>query len=300
MGDEQFFCMCTSTAEVRDWIAGSLGHLFTNVPGLGGIFSITASENLTNCYAHGHAECCPRCSKRDASEVVAEVIQTFREGVRRGSAQAEVIAWDWGWGKDWVRNGPDPAQVIPRLPKDVAILSVSEWSKRIDRGGHPAQVGEYSISVVGPGPRAVENWRLAREQGLRPFAKVQFGCTWEISAVPYIPVPNLILEHCGNLIKTGVKGLQASWTVGGCPSPNFEAAKAFYYSPAPEASGVLEGVAGVVTVRRRRRGTRSMEDFRAGPLRSIRWRGVTLFTAFRRSTAPPTCYGSSPPLTRPP
>jgi hypothetical protein len=163
--------------------------------------------------------------------------------VRRGSAQAEVIAWDWGWGKDWVRNGPEPAQVIPRLPKDVAILSVSEWKKPINRGGYPAEVGEYSISVVGPGPRALGNWGLAREQGLRPFAKVQWGCTWEISAVPYIPVPNLVLEHCGNLLKTGVKGLQSSWTVGGYPSPNFEAAKACYFSPAPEAERVLEEVA---------------------------------------------------------
>ena len=242
-GDEQFFTMCTSTAEVRDWIADSLGHLFSRVPGLGGIFSITASENLTNCYSHGHAEFCPRCLKRDGSEVIAEVIRTFREGVRRGSAPAEVIAWDWGWGKNWVRNGAEAGEVISRLPEDVAILSVSEWDKPIERGGHSTRVGEYSISVVGPGERALENWKLARDRGLRPFAKVQWGCTWEISAVPYIPVPNLILEHCGNLLKTGVKGLQASWTVGGYPSPNFEAAKECYFSPAPEPQQILEKVA---------------------------------------------------------
>ena len=41
-----------------------------------------------------------------------EVIQTFRDGVRRASAQAQVIAWDWGWGEDWVRNGANCAKVI--------------------------------------------------------------------------------------------------------------------------------------------------------------------------------------------
>jgi hypothetical protein len=242
-GDEQFFTLCTSAPEVREWLAGSLGHLFSSAPGLGGIFCISASENLTNCYSHGHAEFCPRCSQRDGSEVIAEVIQTFREGVRRGSARADVIAWDWGWGEDWIRNGANAAKVIQRLPEDVAVLSVSEWDKPIERGGHPARVGEYSISVVGPGERALGNWGLARERGLPAFAKVQWSCTWEISAVPYIPVPNLILEHCQNLLKTGIKGLQASWTVGGYPSPNLEVAKQCYFSPVSDSSLILSEVA---------------------------------------------------------
>jgi len=242
-GDEQFFTMCTSTSEVREWLAGSLAHVFSNVPGLGGIFSITASENLTNCYSHGHPEFCTRCSKRDGSEVIAEVIQTFREGVRRASARADVIAWDWEWGEDWIRNGANSAKVIERLPEDVALLSVSEWDKPIDRGGHPAKVGEYSISVVGPGERALGNWKLARDRGLPAFAKVQWSCTWEISAVPYIPVPNLILEHCQNLLKAGIQGLQASWTVGGYPSPNFQVAKQCYLSPVPDSNQILSEVA---------------------------------------------------------
>jgi hypothetical protein len=242
-GESQFSAMCTSTAEVREWLAESLAHLFSKAPGLGGIFCITASENLTNCYSHGHAEFCPRCAKRDGSEVIAEVIQTFREGVRRSSAQARIIAWDWGWGKDWIRNGADPAGVIARLPADVALLSVSEWGKQIDRGGHPVSVEEYSISVVGPGERALGNWGMARKRGLPVFAKVQWSCTWEISAVPYVPVPNLILRHCQNLLKTGINGLMASWTEGGYPSPNFEVAKECYFSPAPESTRVLSDVA---------------------------------------------------------
>ncbi len=32
--------------------------------------------------------------------MVSEVIQTLREGVRRSSKSAEVIAWDWGWGEE--------------------------------------------------------------------------------------------------------------------------------------------------------------------------------------------------------
>ncbi len=243
-GNSRFSTMCTSTPEVREWLTESLAHAFSRVPGLGGIFCITASENLTNCFSHGHPEFCPRCSKLNGSNVIAQLIRTFRDGVRRESASADVIAWDWGWGNNWIRNAADPAKVIPQLPEDVALLSVSEWAKRIDRGGHPAQVGEYSISVVGPGPRALRNWDFARQRGLKRLAKVQWSCTWEISAVPHIPVPNLIVQHCENLVKSGIQGLMASWTVGGYPSPNFEAAKRYSFSPLPSSGDeVLREVA---------------------------------------------------------
>ena len=61
--------------------------------------------------------------------------------------------------------------------------------------------------------------------------------------MPYIPVPNLILEHCENLLKSGIKGLMASWTEGGYPSPNFDVAKECYFSPTPELNRILSDVA---------------------------------------------------------
>lgn len=231
------YTMCTSTPEVREWISGSLTHLFTQAPRLGGVFSITASENLTNCHSHFRPQSCPRCSKRTAWEVIGEVIQAFQSGVRRVSPKAEVIAWDWGWNDEIARN------LIPRLPRDVTLMSVSEWSTPIERGGVKSRVGEYSISVVGPGPRATAHWALARAVGIRTMAKTQFNNTWEMSAVPYIPVPHLIARHCSNLRDAGVSGIQASWTVGGYPSPNLEVAKEFYFTPAQPAADVLRRVA---------------------------------------------------------
>ena len=184
------FAICTSVPEVREWLRDSLTHVFKQVPDLGGIFCITASENLTNCYAHGTAEHCPRCSKRRGWEVVTELLGVFRDGVRKGSPSAEVIAWDWGW--DWVKNGAEAAPTIAHMPKDVKLLSVSEWGTPYTRGGVSLVAAEYSMSVVGPGENALKHWQAAREQGIATLAKVQFNNTWEISAVPYIPVPPLI------------------------------------------------------------------------------------------------------------
>jgi hypothetical protein len=239
------YAMCTSHPEVRQWLAESLEHVVRKVPDLGGFFCITMSENLTNCFSQGEswgknapqATGCPRCSRRNSWDVIGEVIQTFKNGVRRASDAVEIIVWDWGWGDALSER------LIPALPRDARFLSLSEWDQPITRGGVNTTVGEYSISVVGPGPRALRNWQMARNAGIRTMAKVQFNNTWEISAVPYIPVPPLVLKHAGNLAKAGISGLMASWTCGGYPSPNLAAAREFYFEPRRAEDQVLLAVA---------------------------------------------------------
>ena len=239
------WAMCTSAPEVRGWLADSIRHVFREVRGLGGIFTISMSENHTNCFSHGgawgkplpKAGDCERCNRRGAVPVMAELMGMFRDAVRAESADAEILHWDWGWPADL------SAALIPRLPKDVGLISISEWDQPVRRGGVVTKVGEYSMSVPGPGPRALANWEAARKRGVKAVARASFNNTWEISAVPYIPVPHLVLEHCENLRKSGVEGLMASWTCGGYPSPNLDAAQALYLDSEQPHDSILAEVA---------------------------------------------------------
>ena len=228
--------LCTSTLEVRRWMSDALAHVFMQVPGLGGVFTITASENLTSCASHGHQAGCERCKVRPYAEVVAEVNATIAEGVARGNPKAKAIVWDWGW------NEAQAAAIISKLPKTCWFMSVSEWSLPIERGGVKSAVGEYSLSAVGPGPRATEHWRLAREAGLKTVAKVQTSATWEFSAIPYLPVLDLVAEHARNLSAAGVDGLMLSWSLGGYPAPNLDVFQAFT-ERGQETGQVLDRVA---------------------------------------------------------
>ncbi len=230
--------MCTSTEPVRNWLRDSLSHVFKEVPDLGGVFTITASENFTNCVSKGKKTACPRCSKRDYAEIIAEVNRTIAEGVHASAPDAKVIVWDWGW------NGHgDGTDIIEKLPDDVWFQSVSEWAQPFSRGGVNSAVGEYSISVVGPGPRALRHWKAARERGLPTVAKVQFNNTWEMSAVPWLPVMDLIAEHASNLAEQKVENFMLSWSLGGYPSPNLEIAQAFARDPSAKAADVLDRLA---------------------------------------------------------
>jgi hypothetical protein len=242
-----FHALCTSAPEVRQWLTDSLTYVFKRVPGLGGVFTITASENLTNCYSHSRtAAGCPRCSKRPGPEVIAEVNRSIAAGVWGGNPNARVIVWDWGWpdatnAKDDKSNWTE--QIINALPENVYLMSVSEWSKPIVRGGVASTVGEYSISTVGPGPRAQKHWALAKKRGLKTLAKIQANCTWEMSAVPYLPAMNLVAQHCANLADADTDGLMLSWSVGGYPSPNLQLVRCFDAEPRPTVDQALAKVA---------------------------------------------------------
>lgn len=101
-------------------------------------------------------------------------------------------------------------------------MSVSEWSLPIERGGVKSTVGEYSISAIGPGPRATRNWEATRKRGLKCIAKIQAGTTWELGVVPYVPAVENVARHAANLREAHVDGLMLGWTLGGYPSPNLE------------------------------------------------------------------------------
>ena len=236
--ESELTALCTSHPAVRQWMGDALAHVFRQVPDLGGVYAITASENLTNCASHGDWRSCQACQARSDADIIAEVVAVIEEGVHRGNPKANVVVSDWGW-----RGHGDAPDIIARLPKSVWLMSVSEWDKPIERGGIKTKVGEYSISAVGPGPRAVRHWAAARQAGLKTAAEIQFNNTCEIASVPYLPVMDLVAEHCHNLASAKLDGMLIGWTMGGYPSPNFQLAQRLSRTPAPNVETVLDALA---------------------------------------------------------
>jgi hypothetical protein len=235
--ENDYAALCTSRPEVRRYLTDAVASISRAAPELAGFFSITASENLTNCWSHHGGANCPRCRERGPAEVIAEVSRCFVEGIRQAGTRARYFAWDWGW--------PDEAAaaIIAELPPEAALMSVSEWSIPIRRGGVESVVGEYSISTIGPGPRATRHWELARRRGLQTLAKIQAGNTWELSAVPYIPALENVARHIANLRAAQIDGLMLGWTLGGYPSPNLEVVAEVSRQPAPNSEKERQAVA---------------------------------------------------------
>ncbi len=217
-------CLCTSTKEVQDYLTNNVAFVCRNVPNLGGIFTITRSENVTNCYSHSlHHSCsCPRCSQRTMGQVIGEVISCYEKGAHSVNPDIRVIAWSWAWED----NAPD---IIANLPANVILQSTSETHIPFTIGGVDGVVRDYSMSIVGPGELARKEWQAAKARGLEISAKVQINTTWECSTVPAVPVYDLVEQHMQNLQREGVGHIMLSWTLGGYPSQNIRHAAKYFY-----------------------------------------------------------------------
>ena len=209
------FAMCTSHPEVRRWVRDALEQVFSQVPGLGGIFTITMSENLTNCASRWHRERCPRCKGRSVGDIVAEINNAMVEGMAAGSPDAVALIWNWQWPKD------EEGAIVAALPQhNCRLMAVSENGIPICRGGVDEREDDYSISIVGPGENALRLWGFARERKIPAVAKVQAANSWELSSFPYLPTMDLVAQHAVNLANAGIDGVMLSWSLGCCPSPN--------------------------------------------------------------------------------
>lgn len=231
VAEGEWAAVCTTPKEVKDALRDAVAGVCRAAPSLGGFFSISASENLTNCWSHYQGANCPRCKTRSPAEVIAEVNAAFYEGIQAAGGQQRMNVWDWGWQDAWA------AEAIEKLPLGVSLQSVSEWSLPIERGGIKTVIGEYSLSSIGPGPRALKHWAVAKKRGLRVVAKIQTGNSWELSSVPYLPVVENVAQHVESIRKAGVGDLMLGWTLGGHPSPNMEAIAEI------SAGGLIESLA---------------------------------------------------------
>ena len=226
-----YFCnvgtLCTSVPEVKEFVRNGMAKLFTSAPGLEGVFTITASENPTNCYSKYVGNWCPRCAQRSAEEVIAEVNSLIAEGIHSVKPDAVIFVWSWGWRSDW-ENPAAPFNdwvpgIIDRLPDNIRLLCTSEESMPMVYGETTMPLRDYSLSHPGPGARTYANWGRAAGRNIPAAAKIQVNNSWEISSVPYIPVMNLLNEHFRNLMEAGVRDIMVSWTVGGFPeTPNLK------------------------------------------------------------------------------
>ncbi|GAA3405163.1 glycoside hydrolase family 20 zincin-like fold domain-containing protein [Paenibacillus hodogayensis] len=227
-----YACLCTSHPDIQRYVRDSCDRLMREVPDLAGVFTITMSENLTNCYSRSYPNAptrCPRCAQRPIQDVVAEVNRCIAEGIRSVKPAARVICWTWGytdyrgWDEEAVRR------TVEAMPEGVSIMSTSEFELETEVGGVSGKLTDYSISQIGPSAKSRQFWELASARGLSAIAKVQFNNSWECAAVPYIPVVPLVERHLRRLREADVTGLMVSWTLGGYPSLLLDYASRFYW-----------------------------------------------------------------------
>ena len=235
------YCLCTRNPEVLRWLRDAVKQLFGAVPGLGGVFTITMSEAATHCgsqFRRPEDVTCPRCRDKSIADLVVDVNAAICDGMKAASPDAHFIVNNTAWE---LLDRPLET-VVPRLPKATRLVVWSEKYVGFRQGGLDLRVNEYSISHPGPGRQATDHWEAAKKAGLRADAKLQVNDCWEICAVPYLPVMDLVAEHAYNLSTSAVDGVMLSWSLGGYPGPGLALFSRFRQG-ANDLSGILDAFA---------------------------------------------------------
>jgi len=238
MDDEpSTFALCTSRPETLAFLRDSSRRLFTDVPGLGGVFLITASEHHTHCFSHTRAQgdppyeqlACPRCRERRPVEVVVETVRAIAEGVHEAAPGATVIAWNWSWEGLYGREAEH--EIIRSLPPDVVYMADFERGDVKTILGRRVPIDEYALSLVGPSERFRAANAVAREGGRPVYAKLQFVNTHELANIPYLPLPGVVYEKLAGLREAGAAGILGCWIFGNYPGLITDLAGRLYLEP---------------------------------------------------------------------
>ena len=230
-------CLCFEKEEVREYLYTAMKDLFTGVKGLGGVITITMSENPTHCnwmrYDDTENYCrCPVCKDLPAYRSAVAVNNVIAKALRDSDGEAKVLAYLWGWSSYMGWKQEETQKAIQLLDKDIIAVCVSECQLQIEKGGVGCEIIDYSISCPGPSEVTKFMFKTAQEAGLRCVAKIQTNNSWENSSVPYLPVYDLVLKHLKNLNENGVNEYMLTWTLGGYPSPMLNMVAEYSKNPA--------------------------------------------------------------------
>ncbi|OQA85885.1 MAG: hypothetical protein BWY31_01652 [Lentisphaerae bacterium ADurb.Bin242] len=218
--------LCVSVPRVREWIENVSREITETMPGLGGLFLITASEMPAHCYSHRQrkndphfAIRCPRCGEREPAGIVTDIILAMHRGIRSKSSSFEFILWDWGW--DMWGYLPPYRKILDNLPSDFTLMTTFEIGGSLDLWKHPRMlINEYSLIFPGPSDKCVVMKGYADRRGMRSIAKLQIGTTHELATVVSLPLMDSVYKKAVRLNRMGFDGFVGCWNFGNFYSAN--------------------------------------------------------------------------------
>ena len=216
--EDGYVALCCSCKEVQEYLYSAVRDLFENVKGLGGIITITMSENMTHCHYRPDGNC-PVCKNESPQRLAATVNNVMAKALKDSGSKAELIANLWGWAPFMGWTEEQTLEGVSFLDKNISVMCVSEYDLEIEKGGVKSRIIDYSIGNPGPSEITKKTLQKAKENGHTVYAKIQSNNSWECSAAPYLPLFDLTYQHLKNLRAIGVEDYMLTWTLGGYPSP---------------------------------------------------------------------------------
>jgi hypothetical protein len=233
------YTLCTEHPLVRRFLTESVRGIFNHAPSLRGITLIVGGEGFYHCFMRpfgvekGHTNC-ERCEKLDGETVVANLCNSLAEAARSVNPNAEVIAWPYSahiWSRDRNQVG-----IIEKLKPGTAILTEIEKDEYVDKpGGVHKLLWDYSMDLIGPGPRAKAQIEACKKQGIRIYLKSEPELAFEAPRLAHIPCMDRWVDRAEALASCGASGAWIFPAFRPCyGSSSAESGKLVWWDPSPD------------------------------------------------------------------
>lgn len=222
------YFLCASGEAGQQYLYEAVNKIFAAVPELGGIINISHGELYTTCLSAlpatgGGKITCPRCSRMPEWKILYHSLTAMKKGMEEISPDAELISWLYmpepqaqssnsaNELADWVYEIPS------HTPEGVILQFNFESGVEKEVYGKTLIGGDYWISAPGPSERFVNIAKSAAAKNTPVSAKIQTGTSYEVSTVPYVPVPSLLYQKFHAMRTLGVSHTMLNWIVGASP-----------------------------------------------------------------------------------
>jgi hypothetical protein len=243
------YTLCTSHPLVRQYLRESLQGLFRSLPELQGVVVIIGGEGFYHCHMRpygvekGHTNC-SRCEVLGAEAAVADLCNDLASAIREVKPDAELVLWPYSaehvWAKDRAVTG-----LIERLKPGTALFTEIEKSETVQKPpGIVKEIWDYSIDLIGPGPRAREQIAACTKAHVPVYLKSEPELGFEAPRLPQIPCMDRWADRAEALASCGASG---AWVF-----PAFrpfygtstgEINKFLWWSPVPDRDALLQSLA---------------------------------------------------------
>jgi len=240
------FVLCTEHPLVKQWLTESVAGVFEADPQLTGMVLIIGGESFYHCYMRPHGvekgrTNCERCDPLGAEQVVANLCNNLAAAAREISPEAEMVVWPYSAEHVWSVDHTQEV-FISKLKPGVALLTEIEKSEYVEKpGGVRKHLWDYSIDLIGPGPRAQAQIAAAQEAGINVYLKSEPELGFEAARLPQIPCMDRWVGRAEALASSGATG---AWVFPAF-RPNYgtsaaEVKKFVWWEPVPEHETLLE------------------------------------------------------------
>jgi hypothetical protein len=205
------YTLCTSHPLVRRYLRESVQGLFKSLPQLRGVVLIIGGEGFYHCHMRphgvqkGHTNCA-RCEPLGAEAAVADLCNDLAEAIQEVSPNAKVVLWPYSaehvWAKDRAAAG-----FLEKLKPGTALFTEIEKSEIVEKPqGVKKDIWDYSIDLIGPGPRAQQQIAACAKHQIPVYLKSEPELGFEAPRLPQIPCMDRWVDRAEALASCGANG----------------------------------------------------------------------------------------------